>query len=919
VKKMLPIHLALGLAAALTACNTASPSQIPNEVAPARSGLDSSTLDAQAINKLIKASGPNGWNNLVQEGVAVANVKYTASFRIKGAGQVTLRFFEGSWAKQLVNLDCSASSVWKTCTTPVQMGANPKFTFSITNSGPASTPTFIDDAALTDATGKNILVNGNFEAAAVSPWWFDPAFTLVTEDTGTPPPPPPPTGTTVWKNVAVGGGGMVTGIAMHPKERNLVYIRTDVGGLYRWNEATSSWTPLFDGFGKAQEGYSDVESLAIDPSNTNVVYAAAGAGSPTDGATAILKSSDRGATWKAVKTDLYIQGNGELRASGERLAVDPNRSSVVYFGSRQQGLWRSSDAGTTWAKVAGLPNGSAPQGVGWVAFDPTSGTAGTGSKRIWVGIAKQGVFQSDDGGTTWRNVLGTPIAGYYMGDVSVTARGTLYSSFLKPSGPAEVNIWVDDGKTPNGVYRLEAGVWTNIAPAAQMNYDGMSASTVAGQDHLLITPWFTAHQYRSAYSSEDGGRTWAEIRMDDNDLTPKEGWYTEEFVAFGHAAAIDPFNPNRAWGLGGLGIWRTDTLRSRAADGSSNAKWTTYANGMAETVDMYAKSLPNGRLINGVSDLSGFVYTNVDLVPDDRSRHYTPIFTTTGIDALSSDPNYLVLVGQDQNYWYKPERSFAGFSTNGGYDWQRFPTLPQSSGGDVRAGRIALGVGDKNNIVWAHAGEGVFATLNGGQTWTKGLIEGTTESFSPMFFYNGPFVSTYLANQPLVADKVLPKTFYAYGDINGPQAKLYRSSNGGLTWKVFSPFSDNKWTGDEHIQTRPGKAGELWAARTVHGLWRSRDGGTTFTKFPGVTNALGVTFGKAAPGRTNQTVYVAGVVNGQEGIWRSVDEGANWVRISTPALNILTAKFKYLEGDVNIFGRVYAVTNGRGTFYSTVK
>ena len=69
--KFLPISLALGLAAALAACNTASPSQNPNEVAPVSVGGDSSTLKAQAINKLIKASGPKGWDNLVQEGVAV--------------------------------------------------------------------------------------------------------------------------------------------------------------------------------------------------------------------------------------------------------------------------------------------------------------------------------------------------------------------------------------------------------------------------------------------------------------------------------------------------------------------------------------------------------------------------------------------------------------------------------------------------------------------------------------------------------------------------------------------------------------------------------------------------------------------------------------------------------------------------------
>jgi G8 domain len=178
-----------GLASLLAACNT-NPNQSPSEVISAAdpSTVDSSKLQAQAINKLIKASGPKSWDNLVQEGTAVANGKYTASFRIKGAGQVTLRFFEGSWSKGLANLDCVASSAWKTCSIPVTMGANPNFTFNITNSTPASTPTFIDDAALTDSSGKNILVNGNFEATTIAPWWSGPAFTLISEDDGTTPP-----------------------------------------------------------------------------------------------------------------------------------------------------------------------------------------------------------------------------------------------------------------------------------------------------------------------------------------------------------------------------------------------------------------------------------------------------------------------------------------------------------------------------------------------------------------------------------------------------------------------------------------------------------------------------------------------------------------------------------------------------------
>ncbi len=186
MNKYLPLRLSISLSALLTACNNnliaSSPSPLANP-------------NPQAINTFVKASGPNAWNNLVQEGTALANGKYTASFRIKGAGTVTLRFSEGSWGNNLANLDCEASSAWKTCSVPITMGANPKFTFNITNSRPASTPTFLDDMALTDSSGRNILVNGNFEAATINPWSSDPSFTLATEDDGTGGGPQPPSDT----------------------------------------------------------------------------------------------------------------------------------------------------------------------------------------------------------------------------------------------------------------------------------------------------------------------------------------------------------------------------------------------------------------------------------------------------------------------------------------------------------------------------------------------------------------------------------------------------------------------------------------------------------------------------------------------------------------------------------------------------
>ena len=123
-----------------------------------------------------------------------------------------------------------------------------------------------------------------------------------------------------WNNVAIAGMGFVTGLVIHPHQPDLIYARTDVGGIYRWNISTSSWIQLLDG----ERDRYNIESIALDPSNPDVIYAATGAyTSDADGA--VLKSRDRGTTWTNtnLKTldgkSVRMGGNEAWRWAGERL------------------------------------------------------------------------------------------------------------------------------------------------------------------------------------------------------------------------------------------------------------------------------------------------------------------------------------------------------------------------------------------------------------------------------------------------------------------------------------------------------------------------------------------------------------------------------------------------------------------------
>ena len=96
-----------------------------------------------------------------------------------------------------------------------------------------------------------------------------------------------------WRSVAVRGGGFVTAIVAHPRERGLFYARTDVGGAYRWDDSKKEWIALTDWLGMADSNLTGCESVALDPTDSNRVYLALGTYTNKDtGNGAIVRSKD---------------------------------------------------------------------------------------------------------------------------------------------------------------------------------------------------------------------------------------------------------------------------------------------------------------------------------------------------------------------------------------------------------------------------------------------------------------------------------------------------------------------------------------------------------------------------------------------------------------------------------------------------
>ena len=132
-----------------------------------------------------------------------------------------------------------------------------------------------------------------------------------------------------WGNVRFDGGGFVSAVIFHPKAENLLYARTDVGGIYRFNFEAGVWVPLMDWVSQTDVGLMGTEAFALDPTDPKRIYVLAGTGYFSQGRTAVLRSEDYGVTWDTSYVEMLAHGNGMGRQTGEKLAVDPNKPNII--------------------------------------------------------------------------------------------------------------------------------------------------------------------------------------------------------------------------------------------------------------------------------------------------------------------------------------------------------------------------------------------------------------------------------------------------------------------------------------------------------------------------------------------------------------------------------------------------------------
>jgi photosystem II stability/assembly factor-like uncharacterized protein len=154
--------------------------------------------------------------------------------------------------------------------------------------------------------------------------------------------------------------------------------RMPAAGVYVSRDGGATWNAAND----ALSSQSNVIDLAVDPSDSQTVYAATGN-------SGLLKSSDGGHTWRKIN-------QADSTAIILSVEVNPFDADNVYAGVERMGLHRSNDGGTTWQpSMDGMPPETR---VGDIVFDPQN------PQVVYASDHFSGVYRSDNGGDTWRPI-----------------------------------------------------------------------------------------------------------------------------------------------------------------------------------------------------------------------------------------------------------------------------------------------------------------------------------------------------------------------------------------------------------------------------------------------------------------------------------------------------------------------------------
>jgi photosystem II stability/assembly factor-like uncharacterized protein len=623
----------------------------------------------------------------------------------------------------------------------------------------------------------------------------------------------------------------------------------------------------------------------------------------------------------ATFTGLRLRSIGPAFTSGRvcSIAVDPGDHSRYFVGAASGGVWKTTNAGTTWLPVF---DNEGSYSIGVVVLDPKN------PLTLWVGTGENnsqrsvsygdGVYRSDDGGRSWKNV-GLK-ASERIGRIAIDPRNS-DSVYVAAQGP----LWGPGGD--RGLFKTTDGgkTWKNI----------LSISENTGVTDVVIDPNTPDTVYAASYQrrrhvwtlinggpesaihkSTDAGATWNKLRT---------GLPNVEMGRIG--LAISPVDTNIVYATVEAADGRGGIFRSSDRGGSWERRNPFDAGAMyygqitadpKEVDRIYVMNVflmvsdDGGRTLRRLGEKSKHVDNHVIWIDPDNTRHYL----------VGCDGGVYESYDRGSNWQFKSNMPIGQF-----YDVTVDNSMPfynvyggmqdnYSVGGPART-RSASGIVNSDWFV-THGGDGfrtqvdpedpntLYAELQYGSIVRVDKRTGERMGIQPGEAKGEPGLRFNWDSPFIISPHSHTRLYFAAN-------RLYRSDDRGDTWKLLSgelsrgldrnklPVMGKIWGPDavaKHTSTDPfGNSSALAESPKKEGLIYvgtddgliqvTEDGGKNWRKiesFPGVPELTYVSR-IAASQHDADTVYAA-FENHKRGdfapyLLKSTDRGKSWTSIKS--------------------------------------
>lgn len=763
-----------------------------------------------------------------------------------------------------------------------------------------------------------------------------------------------------YKNLPIPGGGYVTGFLFSKDREGDLYIRTDIGGLYRFDFLTQTWKSLTTHVTMFNLSETYPAAIALDVHHPDRLLAISGTDGSDEGVFAL--SEDQGETFSCYPIPTPVHGNWNGRGTGYRLVQDISRQDTFYYASQKGGLLRTTDLGKSWELLPVA--GEMQMTLVWVSADGSTlvvGTAGLANRRGHV--RGHSLYVSYDRGASFTplpmpesaDIPDSKLAGLVAQRIDSDGRYLYITCAVtgRRSYVIENGYSCDSGDTISGrVLRYafdtsgRLSTYTDITPhaantapctvqlpaagvPAEYGFSGITSNPA--RPGLVACSTICKDDGDMIFLSYDYGQSW-EVKLYDLSIGKMDykAPYMRPCCNGGHNLIHwlsdlkwNPFHPEEIWFNSGTGVFVSRNFLDETAVFSDCCK------GLEETVHLNIYGMPAGevQVIDILGDLGGFAFRSLDTPCDNSFADADGNRYITCINADFSDLHPETVIVTPRGNWTGKTKgglilsqdqckTFRRLAMPFGLSARVDALLTRIEHPNVNSGWVALSP-DCRNIVWSVADnaklpiDAVLYSHDGGETFRLSVVEGAAPDAACLKVF---------------ADRVNSSLMYGFGE----HSRIYVSTDGGAHFRNCATppdFPDVDFglidcADKTEVRAESGREGILYLAMHNHGLYRMTYQTSTGTlRFEKLTqngdSAYRFGLGLLREGgdylTEDKAFYLCGTINGHYGFHRSLDQGASWQQLNNA--DQMFGDINSIDGDCRVFGRFYIATGSLGSLY----